>query len=388
MIGKSARRRHPLALCAALWALTAASNAAATDARRETFGAFEGRPVDAVVLSNKAGMKTRIIAYGAAIQSLEAPDRAGRLDDVVLSHPDMAGFVSSPQYFGVTTGRYANRIAKGSFVLDGQRYTLALNNGENTLHGGKRGFDKVVWTLSDVKSGADEASATFTYLSPDGDEGYPGALNVAVTFALNERNELSISYRATTTRPTVVNLTNHSYFNLAGAASGQDILGHRLTLFADRFTPGDAGLIPTGEIRSVAGTPFDFRTPHTIGERIHDGRDQQLVLGRGYDHNWVLTGGASPTPKLAARLEDPSSGRVMELLTTEPAVQFYSGNFLDGTVVGKDGYVYRQAGALCLEPQHYPDSPNQPSFPSTRLDPGQTYRQVSIFRFSTEPRMR
>ncbi len=293
----------------------------------------------------------------------------------------MAGFLATPQYFGATTGRYANRIAKGAFSLDGQRYILATNNGDNSLHGGQRGFDKVLWTVSEVRSGP-EARATFTYVSPDGDEGFPGELTVSVTYALNERNELSIRYAATTTKPTIVNLTNHSYFNLAGAASGRDILGHRLTIAADRFTPVDSGLIPTGELRAVAGTPFDFRTPHAIGERLRDGAEPQIVLGRGYDHNWVLNGGASPDPKLAARLEDPVSGRVLELLTTEPALQFYSGNFLDGTVVGKGGHVYRQSGALCLEPQHYPDSPNQPAFPSTRLNPGETYRQLSVFRFS------
>ena len=369
-----------LVLSTALLAVSPAALAA--EARQEIFGSLEGRPVAAVVLTNKAGMKARIIAYGAAVQELDVPDRKGKVEDVVLSYPDMTGFLAKPQYFGATAGRYANRIAKATFSLDGQRYTLAKNDGDNTLHGGKRGFDKVLWAVSDVKSGA-QASATFTYVSPDGDEGYPGELTVSVTYSLNEKNELTTSYKATTTKPTVVNLTNHSYFNLSGAASGRDVLGQKLTIFADRYTPVDGGLIPTGELKAVAGSPFDFRTAHTIGERIHDGSDPQLILGRGYDHNWVLNGGASASPKLAVRLEDPASGRVLELLTTEPAVQFYSGNFLDGTGAGKGGYVYRQSGALCLEPQHYPDSPNQPAFPTTRLDPGQTYRQVSTFRFST-----
>ena len=362
-----------------LAAQTAAACAAA--ARAESFGSFQGKPVGAVVLSNAAGMKIRLIAYGAAVQSLEVPDRDGRPADIVLSYPDMTGFLKKPQYFGAIAGRYANRIAKGSFALDGKRYSLALNDGANSLHGGTRGFDKVLWTISDVKSGP-EASATFTYVSADGEEGYPGALTVAVTYALDDHNALTIRIRATTTKPTVVNLTNHSYFNLSGAASGRDVLGEKLTIAADRYTPVDAGLIPTGELKPVAGTDFDFRNSTAIGARIADGREVQLVRGRGYDHNWVLNGGAAATPKLAARLEDPASGRVMELLTTEPGLQFYSGNFLDGTGVGKDNRVYRQSGALCLEPQHFPDSPNQPSFPSTRLDPGQTYSQVSIYRFS------
>ncbi|HUO22115.1 MAG TPA: aldose epimerase family protein [Caulobacteraceae bacterium] len=367
---------------AGLMLLAAATPVRAAEARQEVFGQLDGRPVGAVVLTNKAGMKARIIAYGAAIQELDVPDRDGRPADVVLSYPDMTGFLKKPQYFGATAGRYANRIAKGAFILDGQRYTLAINDGENTLHGGKRGFDKVLWSISDVKSGA-EASATFNYVSPDGEEGYPGALTVAVTFTLDEHNALSISYRATTTKPTVVNLTNHSYFNLSGAASGRDVLGERLTIAADRYTPVDAGLIPTGELRPVAGTAFDFRTPHAIGSRLHDGAEPQLLIARGYDHNFVLNDGGAAKPKLAMRLEDPASGRVLELLTTEPGLQIYTGNFLDGTVAGKDGYIYRQSDSICLEPQHFPDSPNQPAFPSTRLDPGQTYRQVSVFRFTT-----
>jgi aldose 1-epimerase len=377
-------RLFPELALAGLLAITA-SAADAAEAHREAFGMYQGAPVDAVVLTNKAGMKARIIAYGATLQTLDVPDRNGRPGDVVLSYPDMTGFLNKPQYFGATVGRYANRIAKATFEMDGHRYSLAANDGQNTLHGGKRGFDKVLWAISDVKSGK-EASATFTYVSPDGEEGYPGELTVSVTYALNDANELTTRYRATTTKPTVANITNHSYFNLSGANSGRDVLGEKLTIFADRYTPVDSGLIPTGELAPVAGTPFDFRTPHVIGARIHDGKAQQLVLGRGYDHNWVLNGGGANEPKLAARLEDPASGRVLELLTTEPGLQFYSGNFLDGTGAGKAGYVYRQSDALCLEPQHFPDSPNQPSFPTTRLDPGQTYRHVSVYRFTTAKR--
>lgn len=364
---------------------SAATDLRAAEVHREVFGEFEGKPVPAVVLTNASGMRARIIAYGATLQSLLVPGRDGKVADVVLASPDMQGFVATPQYFGSTVGRYANRIARGSFTLDGQRYSVPVNNGVNSLHGGTRGFDKVLWTLGDVKAGS-EASATFTYVSPDGDQGYPGELTVSVTYALNDRNELFTRFRATTTRPTIVNVTNHSYFNLAGAASGRSALDQRLTLLADRYLPVDAGLIPTGELRPVQGTPFDFRTPHVIGERVRDARDAQLVIGRGYDHNYVLNAGHSAEPQLAARLEDPVSGRVMELLTTEPGVQFYSGNFLDGTVVGKDARLYRQGDAVCLEPQHFPDAPNQPAFASPRLDPGAEYRHVSVYRFSVSAR--
>jgi aldose 1-epimerase len=354
----------------------------AAEAQRGTFGVFDGKPVAAVTLTNRTGMKARIIAYGATLQELDVPDRSGNVSDVVLSYPDMNGFVNKPQYFGATIGRYANRIANGTFVLDGRTYTVPKNDGQNSLHGGSRGFDKVVWAVSDVNGGAD-ARATFSYVSPDGDQGFPGELAVSVTYSLNDRNELAIRYRATTTKPTVVNLTNHSYFNLSGAGSGRDVFGELLTIFADRYTPVDSGLIPTGELKPVAGGAFDFRTPHLIGERLRDGAEPQLVLGRGYDHNWVLNGGTTQQPKLAVRLEDPFSGRSLEMLTTEPGVQFYSGNFLDGSSVGKAGKVYRQGDALCLEAQRFPDTPNQPSFPSARLDPGQVYSQVSVYRFST-----
>lgn len=355
------------------------------EANRENFGRLGDREVEAAVLSSKAGITVRIIAYGAAIQSLEVPDRDGRTADIVLSYPDMTGFLAQPRYFGVTAGRYANRIAQGRFSLDGTVYQLALNNGANSLHGGSTGFDKVLWTLADVTAAGSEASATFTHTSPDGDQGFPGALTVQVTFALNEQGALTIRYQASTTKPTVVNLTNHSFFNLAGAASGRGVLDQQLTILADHYTPVDAGLIPTGEVRPVAGTAFDFTTPHPIGARIRDGSEPQLVLAQGYDHNFVLTAGTSATPALAARVADPVSGRVMEVLTTEPGLQVYSGNFLDATAVGKQGVLYRQADGLCLETQHFPDSPNQPAFPSTRLDPGQTYRQETIYRFSTMP---
>jgi aldose 1-epimerase len=383
---KTRTRSGGIRLAAATFSMTLGTSAvSAAEAHQEIFGELHGVPVQAVVLTNGAGTKVRIVAYGAAVQELDVGDRDGRSADVVLSYPDMTGFLEKPQYFGATVGRYANRIAKASFSLDGHRYDLPKNNGENSLHGGTRGFDKVLWTVSAVTSGT-EASATFTYVSPDGDQGFPGELTASVIYALNDRNELITRYRATTTKPTIVNLTHHGYFNLAGASSGRDVMGHRLTIVADRYAPTDAELIPTGELRPVAGTAFDFRTPHLVGERVHDGRESQLVMARGYDHNFVLNGGTTASPRLVARLEDPVSGRVMELSTTEPGLQFYSGNFLDATSAGKDGFVYRQGDALCLEPQRFPDTPNQPAFGSARLDPGQVYRHVSIYRFTSAPR--
>lgn len=368
---------------AILGAVLAAGAAQAADAERAEFGRLpDGTAIEAVTLSNGSGVSARIITYGATLQSLVAPDARGQGADIVLGHDTLDGYVQTPQYFGVTVGRYANRIAGAAFELDGQRYALAANNGPNALHGGVQGFDKVVWAIESVESGP-TASVTFKRVSPHGEEGYPGELTVRVTYALDERNALTIRYEATTDRATVVNLTNHSFFNLGGAVDGGDVMGHRLTIPAETYTPVDATLIPTGEFRPVAGTPFDFRTPQTVGARIRDGRDEQLRRGQGYDHNYVLAREASAQPRLAARLEDPASGRVLELLTTEPGVQFYSGNFLDGSVVGKGDRVYRQGDGLCLEPQKFPDTPNQPAFPSARLDPGQTYRHVSVFRLST-----
>jgi aldose 1-epimerase len=366
--------------------LLAASQAQAASAARSRFGALaDGTPVEAVTLTNGHGVSARLVAWGAMLQSLVVPDRHGRRADVVLAYPDMTGYLEKPQFFGATVGRMANRIGHGVFSLDGRTYHLAVNDGPNALHGGLRGFDKRLWTISEVKSGP-VASVTFTRTSPDGEEGYPGTLKASVTYALNDRNELTERLEAVTDKPTVVNLSNHSFFNMAGAASGRTVYDQRLTLVADAFTPVDAGLIPTGEIRPVAGTPFDFRTPHAIGERIADGRDHQLVLGRGYDHNWVLNGGVTAAPRLAARMEDPASGRVMELSTTEPGLQVYSGNFLDAKVVGVDHTIYRQGAGLAMEPQHFPDSPNHPSFPSVRLDPGHTYRVTTVYRFTTDPR--
>lgn len=354
--------------------------AAAADAKRADFGELaDGTRIEAVVLSNAGGISVRLIALGAAIQALSVPDRHGNSADVVLGYASAAEYLANPQYFGVSVGRYANRIAAGRFTLDGREHVLEQNDGSNHLHGGSEGFDKMVWTIESVEAGR-KARVVFSHVSPDGHGGYPGRLEARAIYSLSDDNELAIEYRATTDQPTIVNMTNHAFFNLAGEASGSDVMAHRLTLVAGRFTPVNEVLIPTGELREVAGTPFDFRTPRAIGDRIRDGRSEQIRFGRGYDHNYVLDG-ADGTLRLAARVEDPASGRVMELSTTAPGVQFYSGNFLDGTVVGKSGRVYRQGDALCLEPQVFPDAPNRPDFPSARLDPGETYVNRIVLRF-------
>jgi aldose 1-epimerase len=361
--------------------------AGAAEAKRTAFGALsDGRRVEAVELSNANGMSARILTLGATLQALSVRDAQGKSADVVLGYDTAAEYLAKPQFFGVTVGRYANRIAKGKFALEGKSYALAVNDGPNHLHGGSQGFDKRLWTIDSVQSGS-PARVVLSYTSPDGEEGYPGTLKVTATYSLNDKNELAIDYAATTDKPTIVNITNHAYFNLAGEGSSAGILDHRLMLAADAFTPVDATLIPTGVKQPVAGTPFDFRKPTAIGARIRDGRDEQLRFGRGYDHNFVVNG-APGTLRPAARVEDPASGRVMELLTTAPGVQFYSGNFLDGTSVGKSGHIYRQGDALCLEPQVFPDSPNQPGFPSARLDPGKTYRNSILLRFSTSNQSR
>lgn len=354
----------------------------AAEATREPFGTTpDGVVVEAVTLRASDGISARIITYGATLQALFLPDRMGNSADVVLGYDNLADYVAKPQFFGSTVGRYANRIAGARFTLDGKTYTLAANNGPNALHGGTKGFDKVVWTVAEVKSGP-VASVTLTYTSRDGEEGYPGTLTASITYSLDENRTLTTSYEATTDQPTIVNLTNHSLFNLAGVPAHRSVLDHRLMVNADRYTPVDGTLIPTGELRNVAGTPFDFRQSAVIDARIRDASDAQIAIGRGYDHNFVLRGGVTPAPKLAARVEAPISGRVVELYTTEPGVQVYTGNFLDGTTTGKSSIVYRQGDGLALEPQKFPDSPNQPTFPSARLDPGQTYRQVSFYRFS------
>ena len=367
---------------ALLWlGFTAPAPSVAAEVKRVDLGSLaDGTPVAAVELSNAKGMSVRIMALGAAIQALNVPDRHGVIADVVLGHDTAREYLEKRQFFGATVGRYANRIANGRFRLDGRDYALETNDAPNHLHGGVRGFDRVLWRIDSISSGS-PARAVLSHVSPDGAGGYPGTLNVTATYTLDEQNELAIEYRATTDKPTIVNITNHTYFNLAGAAGGRDVLDHRLTLLADAYTPVDTTLIPTGERRNVAGTAFDFRAPRAIGERIRDGSEEQLRIGRGYDHNFVLHGRAGEV-RLAARLHDPQSGRVLELLTSSPGLQFYSGNFLDGTSVGKRGRIHRQGDALCLEPQVFPDAPNRPDFPSARLDPGQVYVNAMIFRFS------
>jgi aldose 1-epimerase len=334
----------------------------------------DGRAVDLFTLTNAQGLRAKLTSYGAILVSLEVPDRTGQLADVTLGYDTLAGWLSSTSYFGATVGRYANRIAKGKFTLDGQTYTLATNNGANALHGGLKGFDKVLWQAEPVRE-ANAVGVKFSYLSPDGEEGYPGNLQVTAVYCLTNDNELRVDFAATTDKATVVNLAHHSYWNLTGGAAG-DILGHELMLNADQYTPVDEGLIPTGELKAVKDTPMDFTTPTAIGARI-------AQVPGGYDHNYVLNGPAG-TLRLAARVTEPKSGRVMEIHTTEPGIQFYSGNFLDGTVKGKGGLAYPKHWGFCLETQHFPDSPNKPSFPPVVLRPGQTYQHVMVHRFSTK----
>jgi aldose 1-epimerase len=344
------------------------------------FGADkDGVPVKLFTLQNKNGMKATVCNYGGLVISLKVVDRSGKFGDVTLGYDNLAGYLKDTPYFGALIGRYGNRIAKGNFSLDGNIYTLATNNGVNALHGGLKGFDKVVWQARSFQS-ADGASLELTYVSKDGEEGYPGNLSVTAIYTLTDDNALKLEFTATTDKATVVNLTHHSYFNLAGKG---DVLGHVVMIPADRFTPVDSTLIPTGELAPVSGTAFDFRTPTAIGARI--GNDEtQLKYGNGYDHNWVINKTIGELT-LMARVSEPTSGRVMEVWSTEPGLQFYSGNFLDGSITGKDGWTYQFRNGFCMEPQHYPDSPNQPNFPSVVLKPGQVYHNTILYRFSTQP---
>ena len=334
----------------------------------------DGREVDLYTLTNANGLRARLITYGAITVGLEVPDRQGKLTDVTLGYDSLEGWLKNSSYFGATVGRYANRIAKGKFTLDGQTYTLATNNGENALHGGIKGFDKVLWSAEPVRT-PNSVGVKFTYLSKDGEEGYPGNLAVTAIYSLTNDNEFKVEFSATTDKPTIVNLAHHTYWNLAGPAAG-DVLGHVLMLTADRYTPVDAGLIPTGELKPVQVTPFDFTTPTAIGARI-------AQVEGGYDHNFVLRNQEGKVA-LVARVVEPTSGRVLEILSDQPGVQFYSGNFLDGTVSGKGGILYKKHYGFCLETQHYPDSPNHPDYPSTLLKPGEEYRQVTVYKFSVQ----
>jgi aldose 1-epimerase len=339
----------------------------------------DGHKIHLYELSNTQGMEAAITNYGAALVSLKIPGLHKKTVDVTLGYDSLQGYMQGGHYFGCTVGRYANRIAGGKFTLLDKAYVLEQNEGENHLHGGNCGFDKAVWKAEKLDSNSTPA-LVLKYASSDGEEGYPGNLSVTVIYRLTDENELKIDYEAQTDQPTVINLTHHSYFNLAGAGSG-DITGHLLTIFADHFTPVDQHLIPTGELRPVADTPLDFRQPFEIGARI-GAEDEQLLLGNGYDHNWVLN-----KPKgvldIAARVIEPLSGRTMEVYTTEPGIQFYTGNFLDGRISGKESRTYGRRSGLCLETQHFPNSPNQPEFPSTVLNPDETYQQSTFYRFSS-----
>ncbi len=340
-----------------------------------------GESVDVYTLRNDKGMSVQFLSYGGIITAINAPDRRGRIDNVVLGMRNLADYELKSPNFGALIGRYANRIAGGKFKLNGVEYHLAVNNGPNSLHGGAKGFDKMVWTVEPVQTIDGSAAAHLTYVSKDGEEGYPGNLTVHVTYTLTGDDELKIDYEATTDKLTVLNLTNHSYFNLAGNGAG-NVEGHLVMLNADRYTPIDATSIPTGELAPVAGTPFDFRQAMPIGARLRSG-DPQMVYGRGYDHNFVINHGGEGLV-LAARVYEPQTGRILEVATTEPGVHFYTSNFLDSTIVGSANRQYRETDAFCLETQHFPDSPNKPSFPTTELKPGETFRSTTIFKFLTD----
>lgn len=360
----------------------ARNDQAGNGAKPVSFGKTpDGTEVYLYTLKNRAGMEARITNYGGIVVSLRVPDRSGVMNDVVLGYDSLAGYVKETPYFGALIGRYGNRIKKGRFSLEGREYVLATNNGANHLHGGVKGFDKVVWKAEPVQSG-EGPSLVLTYVSKDGDEGYPGALSVQAVYTVTESNELAVEFTATTDRSTIVNLTHHSYFNLAGADGDATILDHMLMIDADRFTPVDSTLIPTGELQDVTGTPMDFRTPVAIGARIN-GDDVQLKRGGGYDHNWVVNGFGKGM-RVIARVTDAKTGRILEVRSAEPGLQFYSGNFLDGTLVGKYSRKYVHRYGFCLEPQHFPDSPNQPGFPSVVLKPGDTYRNRIVYAFSAK----
>lgn len=347
---------------------------------RSIFGRLpDGTVVERITLCNRSGMTACILTYGATLHSVLVPDRLGNFEDVTTGYATLDEYLAKPQFFGSSVGRFANRIAGAAFMLDGQRYTLPANDGANSLHGGSDGFDKRSWTIM----GLDDAvgSVALQLTSPDGDQGYPGTLTVVATYQLDDENRLAVDYVASCDAPTVLNLTNHAYWNLCGEGSGRSALDHILTIHGGHFLPVDNDLIPTGEIRTVNGTVFDFRQPRRIGDDVRNARDAQIAAGRGYDHNWVIDGGRTQTPRPIAQIDDPHSGRRMTLSSTEPGLQFYSGNFLDGTTAGKSGNAYRQGDAIALEPQNFPDAPNQPQFPSCRLEPGETYRHAIAWQF-------
>jgi len=368
-----------LSLALALSASSLALAASKSGVQQKSFGTHDGRPITLYTLTNSHGIKIQAMNYGGIILSIRVPDRKGQLADVVLGHETLEGYVPNPPFLGAIVGRYANRIANGTFTLDGKAYTLPKNDGPNTLHGGvDKTFNKVVGEGEELKG---KAGVAFTYFSKDGEEGFPGNLKVKVTYTLTDKNELVFDYEATTDKATPLNLSQHSYFNLAGEGTS-DILNHEVMINAERFTPVDKNLIPTGELRPVKGTPLDFTTSTRVGARIDDSYEQ-MALGHGYDHNFVINRKGDGLT-LAARVYEPSSGRVMEVSTTQPGVQFYTGNFLDGSVTGKQGHVYKRRYGLCLETQHFPDSPNHPDFPTTILKPGETFTSKTVFTFSTK----
>ena len=353
---------------------------AGRDTRREAFGTLsDGRTVERLRIGSLDGIEAEILTYGGILQALRVPDAEGRLADVTLGHDTLDGYEATRGFFGATIGRYANRIAAGRFTLDGREVRIAPNDGPNALHGGADGFDRQVWDVEEA--GADHVR--LARVSPDGESGFPGTLSVALTYRIVDAQTLEIAFEASTDRATVVNLTNHTFFNLGGAERCESVLPHELTVAAERYLPIDATSIPEGSPAPVAGTPFDFRQARPIGERVRDGSHEQIRRGRGYDHNFCLADAVSAEPRLAARVRDPLSGRAMELWTDQPGLQIYSGNFLDGTVAGKNGRSYRMGDALCLEPQLWPDTPNRPDFPSARLDAGETYRHRTLYKFST-----
>jgi len=379
---RAAGRSLVLAVFGAASFALSASGAVAGSVEKASYGTTkDGEQVDIYTMKNDNGMIVKFLSYGGIITEMDVPDRSGQNGDAVLGFNNLADYETKSPYFGAIIGRYANRIGGAKFTLDGVEYKLPANDGPNSLHGGDKGFDKRVWAVKPVQAGAGSAAAELTYVSKDGEEGYPGNLTVHVTYTLTNANEFRMDYEATTDKPTVINLTNHAYFNLAGNGSGS-IEGQLMMINADRYTPINSTLIPTGELAPVAGTPFDFRYATPIGARIRSG-DEQLVYARGYDHNFVLNRTGNGL-ELAARAYDPETGRILEVLTTEPGIQFYTGNFLDSTLLGSAGKQYRQTDAFTLETQHFPDSPNKPNFPSTVLRPGETFKSTTVYKFLTD----
>lgn len=367
----------------ALTASAAISAAQAATAERSVAGHLpDGSDIVAIDFKSGSGVTARVISFGATLQNLTGPDRNGVEKDVLVGFGGAEDYVERPNFFGATVGRVANRIAGGRFTLDGKSYQLPLNDNGNSLHGGNLGFDKKNWKIDAIQSGGAVASASFALISPDGDQGYPGTFTAMVTYSMDDSGALTIAFDGKTDKPTIVNMTNHAIFNLAGEGSPDGVLRHRLMIPASAYTPVSAALIPTGTLQPVSNTVFDFRKPRILSDGIRDGADQQIIFGRGYDHNFVLDKGQTATPALAARLEDPASGRVLEVLSTEPGLQVYTGNFLNGTVAGKHGHLYRMGDGIALEPQKFPDTVNRPSFGSVRVDPQHPYRHVMIYRLS------